>query len=222
MTVTALIPATLPGFDISTVGARWADLDDVDPDATLAACARLRTVGDTSRWLLGDLAAALMATVGEAEAIRRLANQGHNQAEFDKALSLALAVPHSIRRPTLTWSHHVEVAKMDRPAQAHWLERAETEAWSVRDLRKAIHDDHHSRRPQLPGTERLPRPPETLLRAALEQHPTDPVIWSPTGGALASGQVRDVKVRGDRAIVVLEVDASLAAALAVDDERGAA
>lgn len=220
--MTDLIPLPLPGLEVTSQGARAVDRDAIDAAPVLDACALVRTVDDQARWLLGDLTIALAYSVGDAEAMRQVSAQGHHQPTLAAAVAVCASVPHSVRRPALTWSHHVEVHKLDRPAQAMWLERAEVEAWSVRDLRRAIHEEADARRPQLPGTERLPRPPESLLRAALTEHPHDPVIWSPAGGALGSGQVRDVKVRGGRAIVVLEVDAAIAAAFAIADERGAA
>lgn len=220
--MTHLIPLPLPGLEISATGARPTDLDAIDADQVTDACGLLGRVDDQARWLLGDLALALTNRVGDAEANRRLSAQGHHQPTLAAAVNVCAAVPHAIRRPGLSWSHHVEVARMDRPAMAVWLERAETEGWSVRDLRAAIHAEHESRRPALPGTERLPRPPESLLRTALSEHPTDPVIWSPSGGSLASAQVRNVVVKGDRAVVVLEVDAAIANMLGVQESRGAA
>ncbi|HEX2578655.1 MAG TPA: hypothetical protein VHK88_20090 [Aquihabitans sp.] len=213
----------LPGFECSAVGARPTDLDAIDPAATLAACAQLRPVGDVSRWLLGDFAAGLMATVGEAEAIRRLAVQGHNQAEFEKAVKLALAVPHGVRRPGLTWSHHEEVHRLDPPLQAFWLEVAETEGLSVRELRAAIKADLEADQPALEGTERLPHPPETLLRRALaDAGPDTPVLWLPSAGGLSAARVVDTARHGERAVVVVEIDAALLEQLPVTEAGEAA
>lgn len=49
---------------------------------------------------------------------------------------VAKAVEPSTRVESLSWTHHREVAALDPSDQAQWLERAEAEQWSVRELLK--------------------------------------------------------------------------------------
>lgn len=222
--MTDLVPLPLPGLELTTTGARPLDLGLVDADATFDALAQLRRYGDTARWLLGDLAAALMSTVGEAEAIRRLATQDHHQADIERAVAVAIAVPHDIRRPTLSWSHHHEVRRLARDDQDRWLARAEDRGWSVRALRTAMREEAGEAQPPLTGMERLPRPPENALRAALDQvGPDGLVAWVPGAGAISGATVRKVDrtLIPGRTILVVEVDDTLAGHLH-DDDQGAA
>jgi len=46
--------------------------------------------------------------------------------------------PIITRRETLTWSHHQEVASLDREEQDRWLDLAEQEEWSRARLRKEL------------------------------------------------------------------------------------
>ena len=58
---------------------------------------------------------------------------------------VAQSVDFSRRREKLTWRHHAEVAKLEPEGQAKWLEKAETEGWTVAELRKAMRPVHVSR-----------------------------------------------------------------------------
>ena len=55
-----------------------------------------------------------------------------------QAVWIARAFELSRRRDNLTWSHHQEVAGLDKAAQEHWLSLAESEGWSKAELRKRI------------------------------------------------------------------------------------
>ena len=51
---------------------------------------------------------------------------------------VAAQVPLSLRRDKLTYSHHAEVASLNASDQERFLIEAETQVWSVRELRQAI------------------------------------------------------------------------------------
>lgn len=212
----------LPGVTAAAVGAD-INVGALDPDATLDACDQLRGVLGVTRWWLGDLAAALMAKEGPAEAYRRLAERGHDQADLAVAIAVAVDVHPDIRRAALSWSHHREVHRLDRSEQAVWLDRATAGGWSVRELRRQMKAAAEEAAPPLPGAGRLPRPPETLLRRALDAHPDGPVLWLPGDvGGLSAARVRHVQVDGETAHVVVEVDAGLAAVLEPERRVGGA
>lgn len=56
----------------------------------------------------------------------------------------------STRVESLSWSHHREVAALDPADHATWLERAEAENWSVRDLKQQIRARKATNPPALP------------------------------------------------------------------------
>lgn len=206
----------LPGVTTTALGCT-IHLDALDTTATLDACDQLRGVMGVTRWVLGDLAAALMATEGPAEAARMLAERGHDHADLAAAVAVAVDVHPRVRRASLSWSHHREVHRLPEDQQVRWLDEATRHGWSVRRLRQAIRDDSAGDDP-LPGLGRLPRPPESLLRRALETAPDGPVLWLPGAGGLSAATVRRVEVDGPVAHVVVDVDPALAAALTDDDE----
>ena len=220
--MTTLTQTPLPGLDVDNLGARPTNPDVFDPDRIVDACALIRTHDNTARWVLGDLILALAHTVGDAEAIRRVAAQGHHQPTLTAAVNVCAAIPHHLRWDTLTWSHHNEVHHLPPGEVTGWLDRADTKGWTVRQLRAEIAAARDARQPALPGTERLPRPPETPLRQALAGHPDTPVLWVPADGNLAAATVLGIEHRGDRAVVAIEVPASMASALHTEGQRGAA
>lgn len=57
----------------------------------------------------------------------------------------------SVRRlTTLSWSHHQAVASLEGEEQGEWLERAETNEWTVRELRQQIRGRQDENPPPLP------------------------------------------------------------------------
>lgn len=63
---------------------------------------------------------------------------------------VAGAVPFSLRKESLTWSHHFNVAGLEPKSQKDWLDRAEKEGWSSNELRQAIRDAKVLLPPKLP------------------------------------------------------------------------
>lgn len=53
-------------------------------------------------------------------------------------IRVARRVPRSVRKPSLTWSHHRAVAALEVPAQKEWLARAEEQHLSHHQLRDAL------------------------------------------------------------------------------------
>ena len=51
---------------------------------------------------------------------------------------VARKVEFSLRNENLSWTHHRHVAKLDPDKQEYWLNRAEKESWSERDLANGI------------------------------------------------------------------------------------
>lgn len=216
------IPQTIIGLDMTVTGARPTDLDAIIPQQVVDTIGHLRRVDDVARWLVGDLVLTLVATIGESETWIAVAPLGHDQAHIERCVAVCAAVPPTVRRADLSWSHHDEVRRLDAPAQAKWLKKAADKGWSVRQLRAAIREADEEARGKLDGTAGPagwegtwpPRIPETGLRKALDQVGVDgAVLWLPAGGSVSPAKVLDVSPHGDALHAVIELDPGMAAAL---------
>ena len=66
------------------------------------------------------------------------ATTGLEYASLDHCKVVANSIEFGRRRPNLTWSHHHEVAGLEPDEQDLWLERAEANGWTVKELRASI------------------------------------------------------------------------------------
>ena len=92
---------------------------------------------DASKWWIGDWLNYGEDTFGEeaaqaAEATRRSVETLRNYAWTCRHVS------PSRRRDGLTFTHHVLVAPLDPAEQAAWLDRAEAERWTSREMGAAL------------------------------------------------------------------------------------
>lgn len=119
------------------------DLPDGLPYEHWAAMGHvLRTVERNALWWLGD-----WWNYGERE-YGEMASQEAKDAVTDatgyayetvkKAAWVASRVTQFRRRNNLSWSHHYEVAALPEDEADAWLDQAEAEGWSHRELRKQI------------------------------------------------------------------------------------
>lgn len=63
---------------------------------------------------------------------------GRSFGSLANAASVCRSFETSRRREVLTWAHHVEVAALPPDVADQLLDRAETEGWSTRDLRREV------------------------------------------------------------------------------------
>ena len=203
----------LPGLGADLVAATGippAAWDRLDTDTLVDVGAHLSRRVQADMWVLGDFACALIDRLGPAEAIAQLVVDGHDPALAGRAMAVASAVGHAVRRADLSWSHHVEVRRLGAEDQGRWLEQAATNGWSARALRQKIREATEAGRTPLGGLGPLPRPSERLLRRALESGATA-VLWDPEGGALGAAKVLDVRPLGEgRSVVAVEVPSDVA------------
>jgi len=67
---------------------------------------------------------------------------GYEKKTINNAMWVCGKIPFSRRREKLSYGHHSEVAPFDtKETQDKWLDKAETEGWSVQELREAIRND---------------------------------------------------------------------------------
>lgn len=98
----------------------------------------VQKVEKASPFWIGDLLAYGEAAWGEKYA-QAIEATGHKVGYLMNVSSVAQKIPAARRHPELTFSHHQEVAAMPEAEQDQWLDKAEVENWSSKDLRAQIH-----------------------------------------------------------------------------------
>jgi hypothetical protein len=102
----------------------------------------LGRVHDGSKWWTADLLLEAEVRFGES-AYQIAAATGRSERTLANWIWAASKVPRSMRREGLSFTHHVLVAPLDPSAQREWLDRAEREQWSSRELQAALRDGSH-------------------------------------------------------------------------------
>jgi hypothetical protein len=111
----------------------------------------LARVDRAYRWWVGDWLNYGDAEYGETYT-NALATTGLDYSSLDACKLVAEQIEFVRRRTNLSWSHHREAAGLSPDEQDEWLERAETNKWSVKELRAWIK-----------GSKRKPLPTHTPL-----------------------------------------------------------
>lgn len=89
------------------------------------------------RWWVGDWLNYGAAEYGEMYA-EALATTGLEYSSLNQCKIVAGAIEFMRRRTNLSWSHHYEVSALEQSEQDEWLERAEVQGWTVKELRAWI------------------------------------------------------------------------------------
>lgn len=101
------------------------------------AGARVARMANASAWYLGDWLA-----YGESQYANRYRSAveavGVSYQTLRNYAWVARRFPLSRRRDTLTFFHHMEVAKLSPREQDRWLDLAAERSWSVRKLRQQL------------------------------------------------------------------------------------
>ena len=94
----------------------------------------------SSQWLIGDSLLYGKREFGEhyAKAIDPETMKRSDPSTIKGYLWVSECVPPRVRRTSLRWSHHKEIAKFTPEEQDVWLGRAEELGWTVRELRANI------------------------------------------------------------------------------------
>lgn len=101
---------------------------------------RIARTADSTAWCLGD-----WLVYGESRYADRYRQAieavGLNYQTLRNYAWVARRFPVSRRRDTLTFYHHMEVARLPAGEQDRWLSRATEQGWSVRQLRRQLKED---------------------------------------------------------------------------------
>jgi hypothetical protein len=110
---------------------------DLDLSSFEAIARYLGRLHDTSKWLIADLLLQAEQRFGES-AYQIAAATGRSERTLSNWCWVASRIPPSRRRETLPMTQHALVAPLEPSEQKRWLDRAETERWSSRELKAAI------------------------------------------------------------------------------------
>jgi len=124
-------------FKATTTGLVVTE-DDVPYELWEAYGGAIRRVEGAVQWIIGDWLNYGERKYGEMYA------QGLEPCEYDllaKYKWVAGAVESCLRKQSLTWSHHKEVAKLEPEEQDYWLNEAVEQGYGVRGLREAMQDE---------------------------------------------------------------------------------
>ena len=90
------------------------------------------------QWIAGDTGNAWIAELGE-EAEQYLSDFGYVHESLANILRVCAAIPPPYRCKELRFSHHVVVYQLNHEDIEMWLETAQQEQWTVKQLREAVH-----------------------------------------------------------------------------------
>lgn len=124
----------------TSLAIAWIPPRQIDRGAWVAAGRRIGEYGRVSNWWVGDWINYGNARWGEkyAEAARIT---GFDPKTLRNIASVVSRFDLSRRRDNLDFTHHAEVAALDRDQQDEWLDRAVALKLSTVDLRQALKAD---------------------------------------------------------------------------------
>lgn len=140
MSVTS-VPPSNPGVGVASGPPQrkqgltaWLPPDGMDRPAWIAVGIRLGVLSRSSNWWVGDWLRYGTAKWGEKYVVAAKIT-GYDPHSLENMVYVATRFDISLRRETLSWSHHFLVAALAPDEQAHWLDLATERHLSVNDLR---------------------------------------------------------------------------------------
>lgn len=131
---TAALPRGIVGRLTAT---QWIPPDNLDLEGWLHQVGLFKLMHGAVQFWLGDALRFGEERFGE---LHTQALEEHSYQTLANVMWVSKAIPGSRRREAevLSWSHHAEVAALEPEQQESWLERAQGEGMSVRQLRAGI------------------------------------------------------------------------------------
>ena len=115
----------------------WRPRDEMPLSDWVEQGRKLGLLGRSAGWWIGDWLNYGNAAYGERY-VRAARITGYDVQTLMNMTYVASRFEPSRRREGLSWSHHAEVAALEPKAQTRFLDRAQHERLSVRDLREEI------------------------------------------------------------------------------------
>lgn len=132
-----LIHVPVPGVRVLPQGLEFTELPSYDELRVVLS--QVGVIRDWSAWAIGDALVVGEMVHGDAiaQAAEVLRRDPDTILEFQR---VAARFPHRRRRASLSWSHHQAVSALRyAPEEADaWLDRAEREGWSAKQLREEL------------------------------------------------------------------------------------
>lgn len=123
--------------DVRVSAVAWIPSPDMDESRWLAYGKQIGRAGNGTSWWIGDWLRFGFGRFGEKYTLAARIT-GYDEQTLMNYAYVASRIPVPQRHPQVSWSHHAEVAKLDRDAQARWLERVADDRLSVKELRRAL------------------------------------------------------------------------------------
>lgn len=115
----------------------WRPQPDLDLAEWIFQGRRLGSIGRAVSWWIGDWVNYGNSKFGE-KYTRAARITGYDVQSLMNMAYVAGRFDWSRRRQNLSWSHHAELAGLERHLQDMWLDRAEATSLSVRGLREQL------------------------------------------------------------------------------------
>lgn len=118
----------------------WSSAGDLTYQQWMAVGRRLGVVGRGSAWWIGDW---IRFGANRYGGRYKVATQltGYDEQTLTNMAWVASRFEISRRRENLTWSHHAELAALEPDEREEWLDRAERNRLTIRQLRRALDED---------------------------------------------------------------------------------
>ena len=126
-----------PIRQVALTAISWSATTELDLATWIEQGQRIGLMGRSAGWWIGDWLRYGNSKYGEKYA-RAVKITGYDAQTLMNMVYVASRYEFSRRRDKLSWSHHAEAAALDAAVRERFLERAEAERLSVRDLRELI------------------------------------------------------------------------------------
>lgn len=132
----------LPDFPGAITATGWDIPEGTPPDTVLPWLNKFMRWGQGIQWVIADGIRYTERTFGDTYTAA-IETTGYEYDTLRNMVWVADNVDLSLRNDNLSFTHHAAVAPLPPDQQVEWLDRAEVQSMSVRDLRSAIAAEKH-------------------------------------------------------------------------------
>lgn len=137
----------------------WIPPADMTRDEWVTTMHALIDMYRSRNWVVGDGLVYGEDNFGE-DFSQVLDNWGWTNQRIWNAVWVSRAIPHSLRKESLSWTHHSYVASDDYSLneKRHWLDLADENGWSSRELKERLDAERSACAPAASGNGHKPAP----------------------------------------------------------------